>query len=84
MRAGGATEAIWDDSARRFGQTACRYRRWGVPLMYSAPGGERTTTMRPERGILDILGLQLAAGGVSSRTLTVPSKHRNTQETKNS
>ena len=25
MRAGGATEAIWDDSARRFGDSACRY-----------------------------------------------------------
>ena len=33
MRAGGTTDVIWDDSARRFRESASRYRREGVPLM---------------------------------------------------
>ena len=34
MRAGGATEAIWDDSAHRFRETVRTYRRCRTPLMY--------------------------------------------------
>ena len=34
MRAGGATEAIWDGSARHFRETVRTYRRCRTPLMY--------------------------------------------------
>ena len=34
MRAGGATEAIWDGSARHFRETERTYRRCRTPLMY--------------------------------------------------
>ena len=49
MRAGGATEAIWVDSARRSRGFARGCGRERVPLMYStaAPGGGGTTKMRP-------------------------------------
>ena len=43
MRAGGVTEAIWDDSARRSCGSARGNRRGRIPLMYStaAPGGQQ-------------------------------------------
>ena len=34
IRVGGATEAIWDGSARHFRETECKYRRCRNPLMY--------------------------------------------------
>ena len=50
MRAGGATEAIWDGSARHFRETECKYRRCRNPLMYRpAPtrgGGTPSPTLK--------------------------------------
>ena len=51
MRAGGATEAIWDDSAGRSERACARVPPRAYALMYStfAPGGAGTTKIRPER-----------------------------------
>ena len=76
MRVGGATEAIWDGSARHFRETECKYRRCRNPLMYR-PASTRGGVPPPPPSNLApgaTFGAATVPRGLTSRELPVPSK----------